>query len=78
MAKIVVEHHVDDCIACGVCTRECPDFWELKDGASATHLKGSKKDDSNVEKLEIDESKLGCNQEAADSCPTKCIKIVKS
>jgi ferredoxin len=52
----------EDCIGCGVCAAVCPDNWEMSDDGLADPLNSS-----------VDE--IGCNQEAADSCPTTCIKI---
>ncbi len=77
MAKMVVEHYLDDCIGCGACARDCPSFWEMKKSESLSHLKGSKKDAENVERLELDENKIGCNKVAEEVCPVQCIKIVK-
>ena len=51
---------IEKCIGCGACTT-C-DNWELKDDGKA-HPK----------RTEADE--IGCNQEAADICPVKCITI---
>jgi len=73
MAKFKIEHYREDCIGCGACTATCPDFWEMG-GDYKSHLKGSKKQ-GKIEVLEID--KLGCNQDAADTCPVECIKIKK-
>ena len=52
----------EDCIGCGVCAAVCPDNWEMVDDGLASALNES-----------VDE--IGCNQEAADSCPTTCIHI---
>jgi ferredoxin len=60
--KIVQDRNA--CIGCGACASICPDNWVME---------GNK---SKPKKTKID--KLGCNQEAADSCPVQCIKIVKA
>ncbi|MEM7819230.1 MAG: ferredoxin [Candidatus Aenigmatarchaeota archaeon] len=63
MAKIKIIHNVSECIGCGACVSVCPENWEMKG------------DKSKPKKTEL--NSIGCNQEAADICPTKCIKIVK-
>ncbi len=54
----------EDCIGCGACAAVCSDNWEL-DGGKAKPKK------SVVEEI-------GCNQEAADTCPMNCISIEKA
>lgn len=49
------------CIGCGACAAVCPDNWEMAG------------DKSKPKKNQIKE--MGCNKEAADSCPVQCIKI---
>jgi ferredoxin len=51
------------CIGCGACVSVCPDNWVM-DG-----------DKSKPKKTQLKE--LGCNKEAADSCPVNCITIKK-
>lgn len=63
MAKIKIIHRIEDCIGCGACAAICPENWELKG------------DKAHPKQTELDE--IGNNQEAADSCPTSCIEIVK-
>lgn len=72
MPKII--HEREKCIGCGSCAALCPDFWEMAEDGKAT-LKNSVKNAEGNFELEIEE--IGCNQEAADSCPVKCIFIVK-
>jgi ferredoxin len=72
MAKIILEK--EKCIGCGSCQALCPKYWELESDGKA-HLKNSKVDPKNGnEELEI--GKIDCNQEAADTCPVQCIKII--
>ena len=55
-----VEFNKEECIGCGACT-QCNN-WEMGDDGKAKPIKT---------KL----NELGCNQEAADSCPVNVIKI---
>ncbi|MBR9691603.1 ferredoxin [Candidatus Woesearchaeota archaeon] len=50
----------EKCIGCGACVATC-DNYELKDGKAI------------AKKTEVKE--LGCNQEAADSCPVDAITV---
>ncbi len=67
MAKYKIQQKQEDCIGCGACVSVCPQNWKMVD------VKGEQK--SSPIKAEVDE--IGCNQEAADSCPVECIKIKK-
>lgn len=69
MAKIILE--VQKCIGCGSCEAVCPKFWKLGDDGKAK-LADSKPAGENFE-LEVKE--IGCNREAAETCPVQCIKI---
>ena len=51
------------CIGCGACAAICPDNWELEGGKS------------HPIKTELED--IGCNKEAADSCPVQCIEIIE-
>lgn len=70
MSKVRIVHRREECIGCGACVAVCPQYWEMKGDKS--HLKGSKKKGEN-EILEIDE--VGCNKDAANSCPVECIEV---
>lgn len=69
--KIV--HEKKKCIGCGLCTTLCPDYWEMGDDGKS-QLLNSKKNKNEDYELEVNEA--GCSQEAAESCPVQCIKIV--
>lgn len=60
---IKIIQDLDACIGCGACASVCPDNWVMDGGKSKPV------------KTEVEE--VGCNQEAADVCPVKCIKIEK-
>jgi ferredoxin len=60
MAKYKISVDKKLCIGCGACTVACSNFVM--------------KDDKSVPvKKEVDD--IGCNKEAADSCPVEAIKI---
>jgi ferredoxin len=62
MSKYKIIQDAEKCIGCGTCVSMCPDNWEMKENGKAY-----------PKKEEIDE--IGCNQQAADSCPVQCISI---
>lgn len=62
MGKIRIKHIREDCIGCGACVSICGDNWRMGDDHKAV-----------PKKTELDD--IGCNKEAADSCPVECIKI---
>ena len=72
MAKIV--HEKDKCIGCGACVSLCPKYWEMgEDGKAA--LKNAV--NSGGEKHNLELEKVGCNRDAAESCPTQCILVLE-
>lgn len=62
--KYKITHDRDKCIGCGACAAVCPDNWEMKDDMKAS-----------PKKTELDD--IGCNQQAAESCPVQIIHIKK-
>ena len=62
MTKYKIKHVIEDCIGCGACVSICEENWRMGDDHKAV-----------PKKTELDE--IGCNKEAADSCPVECIKI---
>lgn len=65
MPKYKIKHEREKCIGCGTCAAICPDNWEMANDNKAR-----------PKKTELEE--IGCNQEAANSCPVQCIKITSS
>ena len=57
-----IEVDQEKCIGCGACAAACNNF-EIEEGKSIA--KQPKVED------------IGCNQEAADTCPVEAIKITK-
>ena len=72
MSKIILERNV--CIGCGSCQAVCPKYWEMADD-SKVNLLGSQKTEDEKYNLKVKE--IGCNQDAADTCPVQCIHIEK-
>lgn len=70
MAKIIQEHK--KCIGCGSCVAVCPKYWEITDDGKAKPI-GSKLNNKGDYELEI--KKVGCNQDASDTCPVQCIHV---
>lgn len=71
--KYKIIHDRNKCIGCGACVSICPGFWEMGDDNKSI-LKGASVAGSKFE-LELD--KIECNDEAAENCPVKCIKVEK-
>lgn len=72
MPKII--HEKAKCIGCGSCVALCPEYWEMQ--GEKSHLKGSHENpDTGNNELEIEE--VGCNREAAESCPVQIIYIIE-
>lgn len=71
MAKIIQNH--EGCIGCGSCVSVCPKFWEMNYEEGKAILKAGKKNGKGEYELEVKD--IECNQEAADVCPVKVIKI---
>ncbi|MBL7050944.1 ferredoxin [Candidatus Woesearchaeota archaeon] len=62
MAKYKIVHDIEECIGCGACAAVC-DNWVME---------GDK-----AKEIETEFDEIGCNQDAVDSCPVDCIKIVE-
>ena len=69
MAKIILE--VQKCIGCGSCEAVCSKFWKLGDDGKAKLLSSQPVS----ENFELEVKEIGCNREAAETCPVQCIKI---
>ena len=74
MSKVIHEREL--CIGCGSCVALCPKYWEMSEDGKSKLLNA--KEDKTTGHFKLETSDLGCNQEAADSCPVDCIKIVKT
>ena len=70
--KIIFDR--ETCIGALACNAVVPDVWTLADDGKVDLKGGTKREDGKFE-LVIDESQLGKNKEAADSCPVYAIVI---
>ena len=70
MPKVIQQR--DKCIGCGTCVAVCPDFWHMGDDGKSV-LKGSR--DIGGNKFELEVVDVGCNKEAASSCPVQIISV---
>jgi len=70
MAKVIQQK--DKCIGCGTCVAVCPAFWHMGDDGKSV-LKDAK--DVGNGKFESEIEDVGCNKEAASSCPVQVISI---
>jgi ferredoxin len=67
-----VTQNQEACIGCGACAAICPASWTLK--GDKAELLGGKKEGNVFLKIVEEE---GCNSEAANACPVRCIKVEK-
>lgn len=68
MVKVTQKH--EDCIGCGACVAIDPENWEMRDGR-AILISGELKNGL-YEKMV---NSVGNSRDAANSCPTQCIKV---
>jgi len=73
---VKIIHEKSKCIGCGACVGLCSEHFEMSDDGKA-FLKNSKETDKRTEKYELEVSEISCFQEAAESCPVRCIEIEK-
>ena len=60
---VKIVHDAEKCIGCGSCAAICPDNWIME------------RDKAKPKKTELEDA--GCNKQAAEACPTQCIKVVE-
>ena len=63
-AKFKIVQDRERCIGCGACTAICPQNWFMDDDGK-----------SSPKKKIVEE---GCNKAAAEVCPMRVIKIIKT
>jgi len=68
-------HERQKCIGCGSCAAFCPKYWEMDEDGKARLLNSKKNPETKNDELEVQE--IGCNLQAAESCPVQIIHLVK-
>ncbi len=74
MAKII--HERQKCIGCGSCAALCSKYWEMAEDGKA-RLLNSKENPETKGNYELELKEIGCNLQAAESCPVQIIHLVK-
>jgi len=60
---VKIVHDIKACIGCGACAAICPENWEMSGDKSRCKNTAPKA--------------VGCNRQAADSCPVSCIHVTE-
>jgi ferredoxin len=68
MVKIIQE--IEKCIGCGACAALDPTNWEMT--GDKAKLKGAT-ESAGIATKEVDT--VGASKDAANACPTQCIKV---
>lgn len=77
MSKIKVIHYPENCIGCASCCLIAPGQWRMNQKTGRAELIGGQHK-GNCDVLEITEVELKANQNAAEACPVRIIKIENS
>jgi len=70
--KVKIDH--EECIACGACYADCPDFFEEDDEGMSIVVEAYRVGGDLVVG-EVPEDQADCVREAADACPVECISV---
>ena len=76
MGKIKIIYDREGCIGAGVCAAIADKVWVMNDDGKADLIKGVKNSEGKWE-LEIEESDLELNKQAAEGCPALVIHLIK-
>lgn len=77
MPRRKIQHYRNNCIGCNACVQHAPQTWCMssKDGkAVLRNAKGK----ANVFISDLADENVAANQKAAQSCPTRIIKILNA
>lgn len=72
-----IQHYRNNCIGCNACVQHAPQTWFMspKDGKAVLKNARGK---SNVFISDLADENVAANQKAAQSCPTRVIKILNT
>jgi len=70
--KVSIDH--EECIACGACSADCPDFFEEDDEGMSIVVEAYRVG-GNLTEGEAPADQEDCVREAAENCPVECISI---
>lgn len=73
--KNKIAHQRESCIWCGSCVLIAPAQWSMDPHDGKANLQGGKPKWSQYIVGEIDADDLAVNQEAAEACPMKIIRV---
>lgn len=73
-----IEHHRRECIGCGACVAIHPRGWEMADDGKSHLIGSTKTENGNEQKTIADEQDEQLHKEAAESCPTSCIRLTSN
>ena len=74
MPKVTLKRN--DCINCSSCTLYDPNSYEINETDGKAFLKNGKRE-NNIDTLDILEHDIEVHNQAAESCPTNCIRVQK-
>lgn len=77
MKKLKIQHYRRNCIGCNACVQLAPQTWEMSEKDGRAILKGGISK-GGIVTADLSPLDLSSNQQAAESCPTRIIKIITS
>ncbi len=72
MAKVTINQ--EECISCGACWSECPEFFE-ESGAGVSQVVEKYRKEGNPAEGEAPPELENCVRSAAEGCPVEAIKV---
>ena len=70
-----LEHDREGCIGCGACAAIAPERWDMDENDGKSDIKDGKDREDGWQEIEIQDSELEINKDAAESCPVNVIHI---
>lgn len=72
-----IRHDRPNCIGCNACAAIAPRFWEMSDVDGKSDVIGGTKTPEGWKELDITETDLDLNMNAAESCPVNVIHLIQ-